>query len=387
MNIGYDGYYIGETNSAFGQTQLNLITKIADIDLNINYFVFTTSEGSTLIPNKTNVYRVLIRNGRRDSLTRSRAILKSITINNISLDGFLETCEIAPKLNSNTPIFTMIHDFSQGKLEPKLSLRHIKGVVYNYLRIRTIHRSSLFFCNSQFTRKQLLELIDANQSATVFPHGCSDLFISGEENSSELDNFIDSIGNFKYFLFVGRIQVPHKNFMLLLRGFKEIISCDTNIRLFVATSQHFTKSQSKFIKENDLKVILIKNPTSLQISLLYKRAIALVLPAIYEGFGIPIIEAQYKGCPILLNDIEIFREVAGDGAIFFNGSLEDLVSKMKYMLALKDLNPIKMKEIENCQKYSWKNAAEAIYRSIMDYMRTTREQCNHRSTTTENKVP
>ena len=57
---------------------------------------------------------------------------------------------------------------------------------------------------------------------------------------------------------------------------------------------------------------------------LYNQASCFIFPSIYEGFGLPTIEAMKCGCPVLSSDIPVLREVCGDAAIFFNPFLQIL---------------------------------------------------------------
>jgi glycosyltransferase involved in cell wall biosynthesis len=78
----------------------------------------------------------------------------------------------------------------------------------------------------------------------------------------------------------------------------------------------------------------------------------------YEGFGLPLVEAMSLKCKLLINDIQIFREICGTNAIYFE-SEEDLKIKLENILFssqnTKNLNQIK---IDTIKKYSWMNTAK-----------------------------
>ena len=67
-----------------------------------------------------------------------------------------------------------------------------------------------------------------------------------------------------------------------------------------------------------------------QLVWLYKHAICFVYPSLYEGFGIPILEAFASGCPLLLSDTSCFPEIAEKGGLYFNpNDVESMADSMK----------------------------------------------------------
>ncbi len=112
------------------------------------------------------------------------------------------------------------------------------------------------------------------------------------------------------------------------------------------------------------RVKLFKGLSTLEVAFLYSRAAAFIFPSYYEGFGIPILEAQHMGCPLVLNDIPVFREVSGGAAIFFNGKTIDLVRALEEVTDKRNRDELIKKGRENCKRYSWRKVAEMIYTEL-----------------------
>ena len=75
-----------------------------------------------------------------------------------------------------------------------------------------------------------------------------------------------------------------------------------------------------------------------QLNYLYKNALLFIYPSLYEGFGLPILEAFRASCPILLSDTDCFIEIAQDSAAFFNRySLEDLIFQVDKLISQESL--------------------------------------------------
>ena len=96
-----------------------------------------------------------------------------------------------------------------------------------------------------------------------------------------------------------------------------------------------------------------------QLSELYSRARFLAFPSRYEGFGLPVVEAQAHGTPVIAADIPVLREVAGDGALFF--APEDAAALAEHMYALLHddalFSALSVKALQNQQRFNWPEAA------------------------------
>ena len=365
MIIGFDGYYIDKQISAWGNTELNLLRNLAQIDKSDIFYVFTSDDGCAFFKEYSNIRCIILEKTIRDNaIFRTRSILRACRKNSIRMDIYIETCEISPRFKYPVRIFSLEHDFSQGTQESPLSWSHILGLIYRHLHLRSIKRANVLFCNSSFTLRQLKPYLSKGQTATVFPHGCDEVFNREPSNDPSIDNMLDQDCCDGFFLYVGRIQVRHKNLPMLLRAFSQLSRKFTSTELVIVSSQSFTRRQKNLIRKLGIKPILLNSLPSEHIVVLYRRAIALVVPSTYEGFGIPIIEAQSLGCPLILNDIDVFREVAGDGALFFNGTLRDLQEKMEYALNKENLKEFVAIGKMNHQKFSWYNTADIIHSHI-----------------------
>jgi len=101
----------------------------------------------------------------------------------------------------------------------------------------------------------------------------------------------------------------------------------------------------------------------------YRSAACLVFPSMYEGFGLPILEAQSQGCLVLSADNSSLREIGGEGCLYFpTGDVDALALLM--VRARKDaemLHCIREKGFANCSRFNWERTARetlAVYRAI-----------------------
>jgi len=172
-----------------------------------------------------------------------------------------------------------------------------------------------------------------------------------------------------YILFVGW-RKTFKNFAQYLKVFK-IISERNNELILVCTSLPFNSSECNLINDLGLsnKVFQISANEDEMVGL-YNNAEVFVYPSLYEGFGLPLLEAMNAKCPIACSNTSCFPEVCENAAIYFNPySIDSMVETTTEVLN----NPsLKMKLIEEGNKrkkmFSWKKCAEDhidVYKSML----------------------
>jgi glycosyltransferase involved in cell wall biosynthesis len=120
-----------------------------------------------------------------------------------------------------------------------------------------------------------------------------------------------------FFLYVGK-RYPYKNWPGLLAGFA--MSKIRRDAYLVAAGPSFRDTDWMQIEQHGIKdrVISVANPGVATLRLLYSCAEAFVYPSVYEGFGLPLLEAMACSCPVLASDIPVFREVASEAALYFD---------------------------------------------------------------------
>ena len=101
--------------------------------------------------------------------------------------------------------------------------------------------------------------------------------------------------------------------------------------VMVGPQDYFSRKMQQEVERLGLteKVRFCFETSESELVWLYRQAQALVLPSLFEGFGLPIVEAAHYQCPLLLSDIAVFREIAPPPALFFDPrNLADLEQKL-----------------------------------------------------------
>ena len=99
---------------------------------------------------------------------------------------------------------------------------------------------------------------------------------------------------------------------------------------------------------------------------LYRNAVAYINPSLYEGFGIPLVEAMQQECPVVASDIPVFHEVCADAALYFNPL--DINDIQKAMTRIVQEDSLRKQLIEKGKKqmkqFNWELSARVIKRLI-----------------------
>lgn len=187
----------------------------------------------------------------------------------------------------------------------------------------------------------------SNKISSIY-EGVNYQIINSKENKSLGKKFED------FFIYVGNFY-PHKNIERLIRAFSTVKT--SSKLLLLGPNDFFKRRLSQLINELKQKNrILFFNSLSVgDLIFFYKNANALIHPSISEGFGLPLIEAAYFGCPIIGSDIKVFKELMGDNYLSFDPTnVEDMSEKIKTFINKKP--KFDYKDISS--KYSFKTMAD-----------------------------
>ena len=207
-------------------------------------------------------------------------------------------------------------------------------------------------CISENTKKDLLNYYDVSQDKVFVTHLASDL-----KCTEDIQNIDRRLSQKPYLLYVGS-RLKHKNFLALLYAFHNVSQSIQDLDLFVVSSP-FSQQEQKTIEEKKLtdKIHLISYINDNYLSQLYRNCLGFIYPSVYEGFGIPLLEAMQCHAPIIASNTSSIPEVVDDAALLFDPySIDDLTDKIRYLV-----NDIDMREklitkgIERVKSFSWDN--------------------------------
>jgi glycosyltransferase involved in cell wall biosynthesis len=163
-----------------------------------------------------------------------------------------------------------------------------------------------------------------------------------------------------YFLCVSSID-PRKNFPILLSAFKELP--EVNLKIVGGMNAVFNKLELEVPKNAEF----LGRVSDDELASLYRNAKAFIYPSLYEGFGLPPIEAAHFGCPVVLSDIPVLKEVCRDSAIYFNPySPESIIEAVKKVNSFTDQQRDEMiaKAKNNIKRFTWDTSAKKLLKLL-----------------------
>ncbi|MDZ7833068.1 MAG: glycosyltransferase family 1 protein [Desulfobacterales bacterium] len=166
----------------------------------------------------------------------------------------------------------------------------------------------------------------------------------------------------KYFLFVGTLE-PRKNLLTVLKAFEKLEPEKNDINLVIAGNigWHAKDWLSGLMQSSAKERVFLTGYVSRQVlKHLYENAFCLVFPSIYEGFGMPVLEAMAAKVPVITANFSAMAEVAGDAALLVNPeSAPDIAGAMQKLLRQQDLRNDLLRNAESrLIKFSWETAAK-----------------------------
>lgn len=214
----------------------------------------------------------------------------------------------------------------------------------------------------------------ASELADAFPDSAAKLSVIPSAASLETGVAKDnSPAGGDYFLFVGTME-PRKNLSGLLRAYKRYVArCDDPRRLKVAGGAGWGGvDPHSLVMENELAdwVEVLGQVSDADLSKLYGGAHALVMPSLYEGFGLPVVEALAHGTPAIVSTDTALSEVAGDAGYCVDPLSEQEISDGLYRLHADAglYNQLQGRALARAAEFSWERAALDIYALLLNQM-------------------
>lgn len=263
----------------------------------------------------------------------------------------------------NAKVIITVYDLICELFYPNLDQGGLKK------RKETIMNADGIIAISEHTKRDLLNVypeLNPEKIRVIY------LAASMEKPDKKIDTgFLPS----KYILFVGKRSL-YKNGITLLKAFADISKMYPDISLVMAGGGGFEQEEMEIIKAGQYEDRIIqKNLSDEELYYAYKNAECFVFPSLYEGFGIPILEAFYCDCPVALSNSSCFPEIAQDAAVYFDG--KDADSMVKAITELlsdsKKRNEYRLKGQKRLSDFTWGQVAKEtldFYRYIMERKET-----------------
>jgi len=252
-------------------------------------------------------------------------------------------------------VYDMIHEIFPD-LFPQDNTSKIKAFA--------IKRADHIICISENTRRDLINLLNVPKDKTSVVH-------LGYSLTTEGAGEVSSVVGSPYILYVGD-RKSHKNTERLLRVYADSSALRNNFRLVFFGGGTFTESEYGMMKKLSLSAANVMQLTGGDgvLTDLYSGATAFVYPSLYEGFGIPPLEAMSLNCPVVCSNTSSMTEVVGDAAELFNPEDEGDMLKAIHNVVTSPARSADLIERgrRRCKQFSWDKCAMDtlnVYRKVL----------------------
>jgi len=254
--------------------------------------------------------------------------------------SYYRTCS-----NKNAINITTVHDFTYEKFR-----KGFRKLIHSTQKRKAILKSDAIICISENTKKDLLEFLpnlDSKKIHVIYNGVSDDYFKLIDKHSDKLPFSPNT-----FLIFVGGRDEDYKHF-----DFTVEVAASMQLKLVIVGGKPLSKDEIQFLnsklkKEN---YYFLGNVDNHLLNILYNTPLCPFYPSIYEGFGLPVLEAQKAGCPVIAYNGSSIKEIIGDSLLLFDEfSIENIDNMIKkYLLNEEYRNVIIQNGLSNANKFSW----------------------------------
>ncbi len=356
MRIGINADVLDRSFGGISKYTHNLIKNLLRVDKKNEYVLIHNRKNSNPL---YNLGEEIILPGYPVKDTIKNLFLYPNLVKKEKLDIIHDTNQVGPflfKLRAKT--VQTIHDLTALKY-PHLHKSYV-AFGHGFLLPRIIKNVDHFVADSQSTKDDIIKHLHVSENKIDVAYaGIDDSYRVLRNTEKVLRKYkID----YPFLLHVGVIE-PRKNLVRLVRVFNQLRKVNKKYKLVLVGPRGW-KSRKVFetIKKYNLQkhIIFIGKVPEPDLPLFYNSADFSVYSSIYEGFGMPVVEAMACGCPVITSNISSLPEIAGNAAILVNPfSAKSIFSAMQTLIEDESLRKkLSKRGLEQSKKFSWEKCAK-----------------------------
>jgi glycosyltransferase involved in cell wall biosynthesis len=272
----------------------------------------------------------------------------------------------APLYNKKCNFVVTVHDLIPLRFPKRFSplIPYFK-----YYIPQVLQQAKHIICDSQATADDMVNFYK------IPAHKITIILLAFDQNNFQPINLNDRQLNkvYKpYFIYIGRPD-PHKNLTRIIKAFAQLKNNqDLELWLVGAEDPRYTPKLQELAQELNIKqqIKFLDYVSYEQLPVIINQALALVFPSLWEGFGLPVLEAMACGTPVITSKISSLPEVAGDGAILIdpyniqelNSAMESLVNDQNLRIQLKEAG------LKRASQFSWEKTGNHTVEILQQFL-------------------
>ncbi len=357
IKIGIDCRMYSKKFTGIGRYINQLIFHLSKIDNTNQYYLFLNKDDFHELKSPSPNFHKILVNAPHYSFREQTTFLYHLYRQNLDLVHFTNFNHPLLYLKSQV---TTIHDLTLNFYPGKKFQSPIYKLAYKLILWAATIKSKAIITISKNTQKDLQQFYPKSKNKThIIYNGVDQTFLKNTQKSSlKLPS--------EYLLYTGNWRV-HKNLINLVKGFKLLKEKHNYQGQLLLTGKpnplypetlNFIQSQKL---QNDVQLLGLVEEEELPH--LYKNATAYIFPSLYEGFGLPILEAYASKTPVCCSNTSCLPEIAGQGALFFNpNSPQDIAKTINTLLTSPQLQKdLINKSQKQLKKFSFATMAQKTH--------------------------
>jgi glycosyltransferase involved in cell wall biosynthesis len=265
-------------------------------------------------------------------------------------------------LSYRGPLVVTIHDIIHS-LFPEYSTKPFSKLYSSFVINRAVTRASKIIVVSKNTEADLVKHFPKAAGKTVVIYPAVDVTFK-PKSDADIERVLKKYELKKgYLLYVGNLRAS-KNSKRLIEAYRKLRKEDQRVPPLVLVGKNFYKPGELVDSERDSGIISINSADMVDLPALYSSSKLFVFPSLYEGFGLPPLEAMACGAPVLVSRAASLPEVCGDAAEYIEDPKDvvEIAQKMKSLLE----NDVQRKSLsekgaEQSKKFTWSNFAQKTW--------------------------
>ncbi|TCD47274.1 glycosyltransferase family 1 protein [Chlorobium sp. N1] len=244
----------------------------------------------------------------------------------------------------------VIHDIAYERYPDAFSLQY--RLLYRIMVPRLLRSAKAIVTVSEFSKSELVARFNLSpDDVSVVHNAVRGVFRNQTAESTE-----------RYILAVSSIN-RQKNFHSLIQAFNRLRDVEVKLYIVGGFNRIFTDPVLKAEVTGNPNIVFKGRVSDGELISLYSNALCFVFPSFYEGFGLPPIEAQSCGCPVVASNAASLPEICADSVVYCDpGSVDDIAQKISMLLEHDELRQeLVRKGFANSRRFSWSRSAQKMY--------------------------
>lgn len=360
MNIGVDITTFAQKHSGIQVHVKNVLDYLQQRDKENEYYLFEYVRSGYKITNPK--WHLITK--KKPRVLWSRTIwfqcifpwlLKKHEINTLWSPDFFVPVFVSKKIK----VILTIHDLTFIRFSETMDRNLLRR--FRLYFPRSVKKANKIFTVSENIKKEVLTYIPASRKKQIIvsANGKPSWQLPQEYDAKKRDEFIFFPGNFE----------PRKNVISVIKGMELLIKEKMTIRLHLSgnpgwkNEKIYSYIQNSPIKEN---IVFLGYLSEQDLVKQYCNCKALIFPSLYEGFGMPVLEALYCDCMVITSKGTVMQDICGDAAIYFEPlDPRDIADKIKTIFSFDfDRNKYLCNRKVVLDRFDWRKTGEIIHHEL-----------------------